>query len=110
MIGSPDVIDQLRRLIASNDEPLGFMGIHICELCESDGPAGAANLFVPTGDRIFVCPELIVHYIIAHRYRPPDSFQDAVLRCPDPRGPEYRELFLESGAGALLSHRGQARA
>ena len=100
---STDVLDQLQRLIAHSYQPMIFVGIHTCELCGSDGPAGAANLFVPTGDRIFVCPELIVHYITSHGYRPPDVFQDAVLRCPDPRGAEYRELFISSGGQILLS-------
>ena len=104
---STDVLDQLRWLIErsyqqNNYQPMIFAGFHPCELCPSNGAIGAHNLFVPAGDRIFVCPELIVHYICSHGYRPPDVFQEAVLRCPDPRGSEYRELFIDSGGQVLM--------
>ena len=41
---------------------------------------GANNLFVPDGERAFVSPSLIVHYIDSHGYKPPAAFQAAVLR------------------------------
>ena len=55
-----------------------------------DGVAlGASNLFVPTSEVLFVAPSLVVHYIDAHQYRPPDSFLDAVDGCAEMRSLEY---------------------
>lgn len=42
---------------------------------------GAANLFIPASAQVYVAPSMILHYISRHRYRPPDAFCDAVLRC-----------------------------
>ena len=79
---------------------IAFMGSHGCDLCTGPPPAGVdphslrghANLIVPGRDRLFACPELIGHYIDAHRYRPPDEFLEAVKECPEVGTEEY---FLE---------------
>ena len=58
---------------------------------------GATNIWVPAGDRIFVAPSLILHYIDAHGYRPPDAFIDAVRQCPPQRSPEYEKAMFTAG-------------
>jgi len=88
-------------------EPWGGLGPHICEVClrengvtDYDGvielsllqrlvsPAvhsrgrtiqvyGHGHHFVRLGNRVFVCPVLILHYILDHGYRPPTDFLDA---------------------------------
>jgi hypothetical protein len=62
-------------------------GYHTCEFC---GKAWGSGTFrVPAGDRVFFVPEMIAHYVEAHRYVPPAEFTEAVLTCPLPGTPEY---------------------
>lgn len=66
----------------------GFGGFHTCEFC---GRAlGIGNFGVPSGDLLFVAPELVVHYIEQHGYSPPAEFIAAVLRSPLPDTEEYQ--------------------
>ncbi len=60
-----------------------FCGYHICELCD-DGTPGFHNVFVPDLAlmRVWVFPGLMLHYIDAHRYRPPRRFITAMRACP----------------------------
>jgi hypothetical protein len=65
-----------------------FAGFHTCEFCGRSH--GIGNFGVPSGDLLFVAPEMIVHYIEQHGYRPPAEFVDAVLRSPLPDTEEYQ--------------------
>jgi hypothetical protein len=49
-----------------------------------------------------VAPELIVHNIAAHWYKPPDVFIEAVLACPDMRSMEYKKAILNNRGRELL--------
>ena len=100
---SREFYDRLRELMASAFQPIATMGPHACELCQFDGPHGSRNLFVPDETQLLVCPELIVHYIAAHRYQPPELFQEAVMRCPDADGRDYKVAFLRAGGRGLMS-------
>ena len=74
------VFEQLRELLR---EPWGpaFCGWHDCDLCVYRyGPSklgthrntmGFKNVFVPGDAKIYVAPELILHYIDQHGYSPP---------------------------------------
>lgn len=54
---------------------------HRCDLCA--GPTwGDGNVFVPAGDRAYVAPNLLPHYVEAHGYAPPGEFIAAVMACP----------------------------
>src|ERR1041384_2740196 len=90
----PDVYSKLVELFKQPWEPGTFMGPHGCDLCLYESTLGSRNLFVPTADRAFVCPELITHYMNAHSYRPPDEFCQAVLRCPEMRSKAYLKALL----------------
>ncbi len=70
-------------------------GIHGCSLCscESSEPSiqvkgkrvllGASELWVPgVAGRVFAAPDLIIHYLQSHSYRPPTEFITAVLSLP----------------------------
>jgi hypothetical protein len=70
------------------------VGVHQCELCLYDRPVGKGNLFIPSESTLYVCPELVVHYMSAHRYRPPEEFCDAVRRCADMGSMDYMTAFL----------------
>jgi hypothetical protein len=85
--------------------PCFFMGFHGCELCQFQPARGAANIFFPHRGKIYVAPDLIVHYIAAHHYLPPDDFVEAVMACPDMKSMEYKKAILKSGGKALLDAR-----
>jgi hypothetical protein len=62
-------------------------GFHECEFCSAFRCDG--NFGVPSGPILFVCPEMIAHYVDAHAYEPPRLFIDAVLAGPLPGTEEY---------------------
>jgi hypothetical protein len=78
----------------------GTMGWHNCELCVGDdkwypggqiGPIiqwrgerlrlyGHGHNLIRSGDLVYMCPALILHYILDHKYVPPDEFIQSVPR------------------------------
>jgi hypothetical protein len=77
-------------------EALSFglcMGPHQCELCHSFLASG--NVGVPAGDLLYVFPEMLAHYIEAHRYAPPAEFVTAILASPLPGTPEYHDAVAK---------------
>jgi hypothetical protein len=62
-------------------------GPHHCEFCGEAAAAG--NLGVPASDLLYVCPEMLAHYVRDHSYLPPQEFIDAVMQAPLPGSPEY---------------------
>lgn len=60
-------------------------GFHVCGLCMQSGSAddaayGSAEIHVRGQNGVvYGAPTLIVHYVEAHNYRPPQAFIDAVL-------------------------------
>ena len=99
---SPEAFSRLKLLIEAPFQPVAAGGSHECDLCQFEGDRGSANLFVPGAGCLYVCPELIVHYISAHRYKPPAEFLDAVLACPDADSMPYKKAFLANGGRELL--------
>jgi hypothetical protein len=68
----------------------GIGGLHTCEFC---GLAhGGGNLGLPCDEVLFVFPDMTVHYIEAHAYRPPDEFIAALMRSPLPDTEEFQVL------------------
>jgi hypothetical protein len=68
-------------------------GHHGCPLCGNWEPwfecqdqriiLGAAELWIPSDDdKIFITPDLVIHYLREHSYSPPAEFVTAVLRLP----------------------------
>lgn len=110
----------LRLCLLAEDpwEPVHFMGFHACQLCGGREfgttvvhagrrlTVGARNVFIP-GDRvIYVTPSLVLHYILAHQYQPPQEFVDAVQCCPGMLTGEYVETMRRNGPrwlGALVA-------
>jgi hypothetical protein len=78
---------------AQSAEALWFgaaAGLHTCEFC---GQVHGVNNFGVLGDdALFVAPEMVVHYVQRHGYRPPEEFIAAVLRSPLPDTDEYQLL------------------
>ncbi|MGJ4995029.1 hypothetical protein ACQR0Z_11475 [Bradyrhizobium sp. HKCCYLS3077] len=96
-------VNRLKELCSEPWQPFASAGVHACELCQFDGPTRSANVFVPHRGRIYVAPVLIVHYVAAHWYRPPDVFIDAVLACPPIRSMAYKTALLDNGGRNLVS-------
>jgi hypothetical protein len=67
-----------------------YGGPHCCEFCGEFRSSG--NFGVPSGELLFAVPQMIVHYVEAHRYRPPEEFIVAVLKSPIPGTHDYRAL------------------
>jgi len=100
------VFEQLRELLRDPWGPVPF-GWHDCDLCvyrygrsklgTFRNTMGSKNVFVPGDAKIYVAPELILHYIDQHGYAPPSEFQQAVLDCPTMRSIEYLRAISELG-------------
>jgi hypothetical protein len=70
-----DVYARLVEFIKDPWQPRMFMGPHGCDLCQYESESsGFKNVFIPGNGTVFVCPELIVHYMNAHWYQPPKEF------------------------------------
>lgn len=94
--------------------PWTYAGYHRCDLCAyTGGPStilfrghtiriGLVNLFVPSGDVLYVAPSLILHTIDSHHYRPPEEFLAAVRACPPTRSMDYKRALLAAGGRSLL--------
>jgi len=86
----PLLIDKLARAVVTH-RANRMRGFHACDLClpsriisvDVDGSKfqlGSAEIWIPaSGSTIaFASPDLILHYISAHGYRPPSSFLEAL--------------------------------
>lgn len=104
--------DALAHLLVEPWQPAAVAGRQPCGMCRfTGGPSqmhvngevislGGNSLFVPGGDKIFVAPSLIAHYVDAHGYQPPAEFQRAVLSCPAMRSVEYLKSMRSRGLGS----------
>jgi hypothetical protein len=107
------LVERLAFLIDNHWEPRSHMGWHDCEICP-DGMTphqyrtgiqvagrhlrlGVANLFIPSSCYAYAAPSLILHYILAHGYRPPTAFLDAVYDCPDMFSEDYHATIMAYG-------------
>ena len=84
------VIDKLKVLTELQRAPkIQTLGFHPCDFCnngfihmlcvEREIPLGSAALLIPSAhDVVYTTPDLIIHYIEEHGYRPPDEFIEAV--------------------------------
>lgn len=100
------VYDRLVEFCKNPWQPFVSMGYHGCEICQFDGEQlGNSNLFFPHEKKILVCPELIVHYINAHSYQPPELFCEAVLACPEMDSAAYKKRLIECNGRILWQPR-----
>jgi len=90
-------------------------GLHSCELCAGEIPfadderhSSAEIRAVGADGTRYAAPTLIVHYVTAHGYAPPQVFVDAVLRM-DPLAWEHanaQQLCMSCGTKLVLNRRG----
>lgn len=61
-------------------------GFHSCAFCKGrDKPHGSAEIRIPGKDCVYAAPELVYHYVVAHAYKPPEEFIEAVLAWDENR-------------------------
>jgi hypothetical protein len=108
------VFARLCELLHDPWQPFVTPGAHDCPFCRfTGGPAqlnyrdstvqlGANNLFVSGDGVLLVAPSLILHYIDAHEYAPPEQFCQAVLNCPPMRSMAYWKAIREHGPPGLV--------
>jgi hypothetical protein len=77
-------------------------GWHQCNLGNCPYPVkidengfGDAEIRVIGQSKTYASPDLIIHYVIAHKYKPPDEFVEAVLKSPPPDAKPYQELRIQ---------------
>jgi hypothetical protein len=46
---------------------------------------------------LYAAPSLILHYIDAHEYAPPEAFCEAVLACPPMGSEAYLQAIIRNG-------------
>ncbi len=75
-----------------------FRGLHCCSLCSNKTilENSEANIFIPSKDKIYICPGRIDHYIKEHNYLPPTEFLEALKACPDINTPDYEEKLTKA--------------
>ena len=110
-----EVSDEVfERLVSLVKRPFGaWCGFHNCDLdpCGSGSPLAlkykgqaipthcSTDILVPGDCVVYVAPALILHYIRAHRYRPPADFIGAVLQCAEPGSAEHLAAFKRAAPG-----------
>jgi hypothetical protein len=100
---SAEVYMKLEELLVDPWQPAVSAGLHPCDLCVyRPEKQGTKNLFVPGDQRVYVAPELILHYVNAHGYRPPQEFCEAAIACPAMRSAEYRRALISAGGPGFL--------
>lgn len=98
----PMIYDALIEMRKNPWQPCVSAGFHECNLCHFKPESrGTANLFIPANGVIYVCPEMIMHYMNAHGYAPPEIFCRAVLSCPPMRSMEYLKEIAACGGVSL---------
>lgn len=93
--------DAFAKLASDPWQPYLTAGRHPCPFCVfTGGPAelvagdsrvrlGSLNVLVPAASCLYVAPTLMLHYMDAHGYAPPEAFRVAVLECPPMRSMPY---------------------
>lgn len=92
----------LKELLGKSYLAITNPGVHICNLCQYAGAIGSKSLLIPGHGFLYLCPDLILHYINVHWYKPPEEFCQAVLDCPPPDSVEYKKRLLQNGGRPLI--------
>jgi hypothetical protein len=88
-----------------------YLGWHTCEFCDQFN--GSSAFGVPAGPLLYVCPQMLGHYVTVHDYLPPPAFVEALLASPLPETEDYERLaapFAEAHSRELDGLRARARA
>ena len=73
---STKTINKLEWALANRAIDQAWMGEHECEICNKHTDRG--EILIIDGEKMYVAPRMILHYIKSHSYRPPKEFISAV--------------------------------
>lgn len=119
----PSSVVERIRLLVDHASTRAMRGLHYCDLCppgdedlEWSDPrlnyvrSSAEIIAVGADGTRYAAPVLVYHYVVAHQYRPPQVFIDAVMQKADLTWEAARaqDLCLSCGAAMPRSapHRG----
>lgn len=88
---SKEFQEKLREFCQPEYGALAMRGFHFCEFCD-EAARGNAEIRVSGAKAIYAAPVLIQHYVITHRYQPPQEFIEAVLGGQHPSSADYVNL------------------
>lgn len=81
-IVSAEILEKLAWAYENRDIDQGWLGEHECEICHAHADHG--EILIMGAKKMYVAPKMILHYIKAHGYQPPQEFIDAVDQLPAP--------------------------
>jgi len=73
---SPETLGKLEWAADKRGIDQGSLGEHECEICNNHTDRG--EILIVDGEKMYVAPRMIVHYIKEHCYHPPEEFLRAV--------------------------------
>jgi len=77
-----DIIEKLEWAYNNRTIDQGWLGEHECEICNTHTDRG--EILIIDGDRMYVAPKMILHYIKDHSYHPPEEFINALNKINVP--------------------------
>jgi hypothetical protein len=57
-----------------------LLGYHQCEICRDNGPETHGEFFIDLEQIRYILPDMVLHYVTAHKYKPPNTFLAALRR------------------------------
>ena len=99
-----DVYDRLCLLVRTPWERLPPLHALNCPVCVFHPEmTGKRLVVIPGQGTLYVCPDLITHFVNAHGYTPPEVFCDAVLNSPLPTDASFNDAIMNQGGREFLS-------
>jgi hypothetical protein len=90
---APDFLEKLALHCQAEYRVCETRAARLCPLCNQAVPGfGTGEIRVIGADDIYAAPDLVLHFVEVHAYRPPAAFVGAVRQGPPPTAPEHRAL------------------
>ena len=91
----------LREAQAKQGTDMGELGYHRCCICRRCQERG--EFIVRANGRTYVLPRMVLHYIEAHNYLPPEGFLSDLRAWSEQQRPKAAEPLGAGDAGVRLS-------
>jgi hypothetical protein len=104
------VCEKLYEFSKTRELYFAFLGRHECDLCDVYGNPnnlnfiddfGSKTIFIAFKNKVYIFPDLIIHYINAHSYLPPEEFIEAVLASTPQETIEYFRKIRENNLSKI---------
>lgn len=94
---SKEIVEKIYEFNKTSGMYYRFCGYHVCDFCDYVNiELGATTILIVYEDKVYACPALIIHYIEAHQYCPPNEFIQAVQNYDHEKALEYFEKIKRS--------------